>query len=754
MTGISQPGKSHVGATRADESSSSRSESSLAHAEDSQSFASVVERMRSGPQGRGAPVARQLRTSEVAVPISWTGDEKATKQQMDRLLAELDTCRIAAARAQNPSEEQELIDQLVKAGSKVLEYYASLPHHEARRILSDNQARRLRDDVLDAGDKCNKLATPTIYALEQSRKGAAVVLDRMVKSGAPPAQLSRAISSVANRYAACLEWWGKKALRSEHMQGVCAATINLPSTSAEMRQAEQAGLRLHTGWALFMKCMQLQSRVALAQVIIEPQASTFEPAMKDIVMAENGRARLLGTFIEDVFPAFRSTSDAVLYSKGRALDAAHCAVLEGVMERLSEFALGLQDMVSKLSGATTGADLPLELLAQIGEDAWVTADEITHFVELQPNVPATIASTADAAAAIPASTAGEALVAEGSTTRRKGRGKRSPAAGARSSAPGRTQPQVATAEEAAALGAKVVVLSDLGTKRLASAEEAHARASSSASAHLAIWQAPPSLEALTGLIERLDQLLQFDLTGQQRAVSQARQMKPEDVEHVVDTVVGRLKTQAAEMQACVTALEDPRRRVLLTPAQVREVHDKIVRLKVMRSEALGLAKALNERKASTSTDCMKTYAFPCQNYLEHLLAAEELAPADLPRALKSEPGVLFEIKLQPKALRIGVLPSPMWVHIHTKRPVYAWQLLTLDDADFAACHVKSNTQRGYNQQWQNARAAMGHENVVIHRGKLTPAFCKSLLATVHSDIPRYRVAEADQQATQAARHGI
>lgn len=142
---------------------------------------------------------------------------------------------------------------------------------------------------------------------------------------------------------------------------------------------------------------------------------------------------------------------------------------------------------------------------------------------------------------------------------------------------------------------------------------------------------------------------------------------------------------------------------------------------------------------------MKTYAFPSQKYLERLQAAEELAPLESPRALKGEPGTLFELKLQPTPLRNGTV-NPMWVHIHTKRPVYAWQLTTLDDAEFAACHVKSNEQRGYNRLWQNARAAMGHEDVVIHRGKLTPAFCKSLLGSAFSGYPGYPFAGTERGA--------
>ncbi|OKO78186.1 hypothetical protein [Bradyrhizobium sp. NAS96.2] len=751
MTGTGRLGKSQVGAARADStggSSNSRSGSGLAAGEDSQSFDSVVERMRALRHAGTVPVARQPTTSGMAVAIAPTGDEnEAAKRQMDGLLEELDTCRNAATQVlPNSSEAQELIDQLVEAGSKVLNYRASLPPHVARRVLSDDRARRIRDEALHAAEQCNTLATPAIYALEQSRKSAATVLDRMRQSNANSDQLSRAISSVADRYEACMKWWGKKALRSERMQSVCAATSNLPSTKAEMRQTEEAALRLHTGWTLYTKCVHLQSRIALAQVMIEPQASTLEPAMREILMAEDGRVRLLGTFIADVFPAFNSAADAVLNGKGRALDAEHCAVLEGVMERLSEFASALHDIGAKLSDGGTRAYLPLELLGQIVEGAWVTAHEAMRFLELQPNTAVIIAPPADAGAATPTDTSDEAA-AEGATVRGKGKGKRTPIASAGISTAERPQPQVAMAATAPA--AKVLVLSDLGTKKLVSAEEAHAAASSSATARLAIWQAPPSMEGLTRLLKRLDELLQFDLPGQQRTAAQVRQMKPEDADHVVDTVVARLQTQATEMEACVGALEAPRRRGLLTPAQVREVHDKIVRLNVMCSEAQGLAKSLNERKATTRIDCMKTYAFPSQKYLEHLRAIEELAVADLPRPLKGEPGALFEIKLQPSAFRNGAMPSPMWVHIHTKRPVHAWQLAVLDDADFAACHVKSNEQRGYNRQWQNARAATGHENVVIHRGKLTPTFCKSLLTTV---LPRYPLGEAEHLVDQAARH--
>lgn len=798
MTGIGRSGRSRTGDAGAG-SSSSRSHSRLAPGEGSQSFDSVVERMRSGPQDRGtpsastargaddalgdrssgpsvgpdrilgaaaraaaapravtarrrgfpsvseggdtAPVASQAPTSGVAVPISSSEEEiNATRRHMDRLREEVDACGNAGMHAQNSEEALELADRFVKAGSAVLEYYASVRPAVARSILSDAEARQYCYAVLDAGHQGKLVGGAIIHALENRRKKSEKVFQRIYESNATPDQLSRVASSMVKDHVPVIEWWGKKLLRSERMQSACEATANLASTTPEMRKANQAALRLHTGSALYDGCFYLESRIALAKLLIESQASTFEPAVRDALMDENGRVRLLGTYIQDAFPAFLSTHKAVLNEDGEPLDAEHCTVLEGAMERHSELASGVERIVARLRDAGTDANLPLEQLDQVVEAAWVTAHQVTRLLAVQPKRQV----ERPAQTAISEKTD---LAAESHAARRKGKGKRAPAAGEGSSTAGLREPQLARPDPATASTANVIVLSDMGTKKLASAEEARARASSSATGHLAMWQAPPSRNALTGLLKRLDELLQFDLPAQQSAISQARQMKPEDADHVVDLVLKRLQAQEVEIKACVAALEEPLRHGLLTHAQLPGVHGKIVQLKAMLSQVQGQTNSLNARKAAITIDCMKTYAFPSQKYLEQLQAAEELASVYPPRALKSEPATLFEIKLQPKALRNGRMPNPMWVHIHTKLPVHAWQLATLGSADFAACHVKSNEQRGYNRQWQSARAATGHENVVIHRGKLTPAFCKSLLSIVPCDSLR----EAEHASMQFAR---
>lgn len=269
----------------------------------------------------------------------------------------------------------------------------------------------------------------------------------------------------------------------------------------------------------------------------------------------------------------------------------------------------------------------------------------------------------------------------------------------------------------------MLVRTDLGTKKLVSAEEAQ-NSASSAAARLAILQNPTTGENTKSLVARSTELLKFDLPAQQSLISRARSGKPEDVEHAVGLVVQRLQTQAVEMEPCLPALEASR---LSKEGKMDDVHRLTVQFRDMLANVRGLAKAWDEQKPDMIMDCMKRYPFPSQNHLEQLRSARELTPADPPCALNPEPSNLFEIRLQPKALSNRTLPSPMWVHIHTTRKIYAKQLATLDSAEFAACHVKSSEQRGHNRQWQTSRAKKGYDNA-IHRGKLTPAFCKSLLS--------------------------
>ncbi|WP_441338656.1 hypothetical protein [Mesorhizobium onobrychidis] len=673
-----------------------------------------------------APVASQPSTSGVAVHTSSSGEEiNEVRRQMRSLIHEIQVLEEKSLHSGTPLERvRDELDQLANAGAELLQCYASLPPHLAHRTLSDADVRQYRADVLHRADSANDLAQTIFEEEKKKQKRVEEILYNLVKSNATLDQLSRSVPSATKYHVARTEFWDKKVQRHELMRSVCAATANLPSSTAEMRQEEQAALRLHSGWVANAKVMQLESRTALAQVSMAPQAIMFEAPVRQILVGEDGQTRLMGNFIGDVFPAFLSTSGAVLHERGRPLDPEHCAVLEGVVERLAEFASASHAVVARLRDYQAGAGLPLELLSRIVDDAWITADEVIHLLELQPKPPAT-ALPAVAGAAIPAENAGKTTVGETTTASgKKGKRKSKRTVGASSSAAGGPEPQVAAAVSDPAPEAKVLVRSELGTKKLVSPKEAQNSASSVA-ARLAVLQITTG-EDTKSLIARSKELLKFDLPAQQSLVSRAHYTKPEDAEYTIGAAVQRLQTQAEGMEACLSALEASLRSKL-HEGKTAEVHDQTVQLKDMLSKVRGFAKAWDEQKPAITIDCMKRYSFPSQNYLEHLRTAGELTALGQPRALPGDPSNLFEIRLQPKALRNRTMPSPMWVHIHTTRPVYAQQLATLDTTEFAACHVKSNEQRGHNRQWQDARAREGYDNVVIHRGKLTPAFCKSLL---------------------------
>lgn len=809
MKGIGRPRKSQAetGASRAGRASSSLSQSSLAAGEGGQSFDSVVEQMRSGdadrrpsslPVARGpgdareslpgasigedqilnapprgaaapprgtvaprgaaarrrgspsmsegeamAPVGSQLSTAQVEGTSSSSNEDiSPTQLRMNSLVQQLTDCEAAARKTDVPEEGVELISRVVDAASAILEYRASLPAAEAQTIMPDDKVRRCCQIVCDAANEVDKLGLSTITKLDEKTKKAKHMVETLY-SHAQADRQELLILNVENHHTAAIKWWEKKAWRSERQRSACAATASLSSGTPVMREAERCALRLRAGSVLSVRIWLVRERIGLARAKIELRASRFEPDLKELLVGRNGVVQLMASAVQEALRAL-SLAKGIM-DDGKALNAHDCAVVEKIMERLSDFGLALHEVHTKLSHTYPDAGLPLKLFERIVDDAWITAHDAMHLLNLQsppsaimaPQAQAGAAMPARAGAAIPADTAGTAAVSEGTTARRKGKSKHKSAARAGTSAAG--QPSTPVAANAGTVpAAKVLARSDQVASTQVRAQEVGA---SSSGAGSTIGSAALSMEVLTERLKRLDELLQFDLAGQQSVVSQVRQMKPEEAGKVVDDVAQYLRAQAIEMQTCLAGLQGRNVRLLLTSTQLPKVHERTDQLKGLLNMVLGQANALNEGKAGITTDCMKTYAFPAQKYLEHLCNADELMPPEAPVALRGEPGKLFEMKLQPKMLVNGAMPSPMWVHIHTSRPVMARNLEGLADSEFTACHVKSNEQRGYNREREEADARSGREKVIIHRGKLTPAFCKSLLTSGLGRQPRHSRAE-------------
>ncbi|WIW50417.1 hypothetical protein ML401_35420 (plasmid) [Bradyrhizobium sp. 62B] len=679
-------------------SSGSQAERRTAEAGCHQSLESAFQAMRVGPSGIARPAGGQSGAASFGRRDRLSDREINTAQQRIRNLRNDFAERgKTAGLPQDPS-----YTEYVEAGLKVLDYWADLPSASASVVLPNRKVIELRNSVLQLLSQSTKeILAHVVNDLDPPSRDAVRALDNTLHSTLTLDDEIKARSNAAKTVIPRVDAWAKVLRNAERMYDILASTANLDNAPARTRV--EASQRTIAGDALYYKFMQLASRIVFAEATICPR--TIHPRVAEILQLDDGRLRLLSNFREDLFPAFRSVMQPVTGTKGKPLDRNHRNVLEGVMERLSEFAF----VMGKLVDPEEAADGHSELLRNMMEDAWVTANHVMRVLALQPEL---------------------VEMAEDKQRRRKAKGKRSPDPSASGAPASRVQSQAGASEPDPE--AEVIALSELGTKRLVNAAEANAAMSSSAKENLKRGSASPSQAELTQLLERLNELSSFDLAGQQRRVSEARRMKPEDADHITSDVLKRLQAKVTEMDACMSALNELRRWSLFALPQA-EMHDKIRRLEVKRAEVNGQATAVAQLKNTIEIECMKTYAFPSQNYLQRLQDEGQLSYVGLPRALKEEPGTLFEFRVQPKALQNRLMPRPMWVHVHTNRTIHARELVRLKDADFAACHVKSDEQRGYNRQWQNAQAALGRENVEVYRGKLTSGFCQFLLDKAATD---------------------
>jgi hypothetical protein len=581
--------------------------------------------------------------------------------------------------------------------------------------------------LLKTDDTFVAVAFDAYKALKERKRKDAVLLKSMVEKNETretPLDLSQLAARIEKHAADDLAWWVKDAQRAERALAVCSLAAGLPSTSAAERQVEETKLRNLSGTLVYQRFIVLNARTRKALAGVGRLAEVSLTSLRETIDYD-ALVRAMTAFCDDIYPAFDSTMEDVYSNDGLPLDTTARVVLEGVVGRLAEFASTLERNLAGLRDGPAAEVLPADDLDLIIEGAWLTANEVTLFLARQPNA----SSGAVAQTSMPVATGADAPDAEtdaagerpAGARRKKRRGSASSSrqrAGAvlphQALVPAQTQTQ------AAPVLARVVTRSAMGTQVLSAVAEPAAAAAGAAR---------PAAEALPQRLARLEALANFDLPGQQREVSRARrELAPNSAQHVTEETVLRLNQQAAEMAACLEEWDDRGARKQLSSAQVSHVHEQIGRLRVLLADVKGEAKAYQDGMARATLDHMKVYAFPTQEHVQQLLDAGELAAAELPRPLKGEPGTLFEVKLQPAVLRNGVLPRPIWLHVHTAQPVHADKLAKLSDESFAASHVKSDDRRGHNRQWQDAQARAGYDNVLIHRGKITPKLCRTLLS--------------------------
>ena len=653
---------------------------------------------------------------------------------------------------------------------------ASLPRFEAIRLISDRELEdtyvwlttHIRDEMsrltlINHESRVRPLndVVTLLWRHLPTIRNTGELLDEQMLAG-----LRDHVAAIMEHRPAFIEQWSANAFPGIKLFDIEASLeANLPNLPLQDKAAVECNRRLSA--ALIAPCrLQIMRALADSETInFAVRARFLDGPGSEKLLGENGLVALMETFGNDIWLASESIRDELLaWDWGPAVADSALIVLDGLVARLTEFAAGLDAWLDEARHDPDLATLPLDSCKPLVEIAWLVANDALRLLGFLRPPHASPAPEEDvvSAAVEPRTVAPAPASASSSPRSGKGKGKKKakgkPARSAAASQSERSEPREpsgpaqtqaprssreaptssASAASAAASALQTgpetpatdgLARTELGTYMLVKAGQAQAAVPSAAPSAAPVRAGPPTPDELAELLARVDRLLAFDLSAEQRNVSQARRsLSPENAEYVTGNVIERLTRQAVDMRACLDVLDVPRQRWGLTAAQADDVHGKIEQLRSMQAQAEGVSRSLREQLHADTLDHVKRYPFPTQRHVERLLAEGALAPAGTVTPLDGEPGTLFELKLQPSPLRNGSMPRPIWLHVHTKRPVRARELATLRDATFVATHVKSDEQRGYNRDWEDARAREGHENVVVHRGKLTAALCRRLLA--------------------------
>jgi hypothetical protein len=638
---------------------------------------------------RGLPSSSQVAAQRREPVEASKAAAASAKRTISARLNELDSLREVVKLW---GVSRETFAGIINAAQAIFKLYASLPRRAAIRLLADSKVREICDLVISTDKKLTEQLYPSADALDAETDKLRNILNGLIEANAQRQEsnrmnLDKLFAKLDKPTKATVQLWNDFAARREQVLSMLQSPAHVAGVTPQSRESDAAIMRQHTFHIALSHFMMVQSLAQFAIVKIKGRAAGGGPMKESL----DATVDLLNTLPEDIIPAFRSTMQA------SNLDEATLEVLEGIVDRLQEFASGVERAGDRLHEVPVGTEVPgelVDLMNKIFESVWVTANDIRRTIDVHAQTPP--------GEVVPQPVKGRAAVADAASGALQARVSAAPAPSS-SSSPSST----------GSVPTQVLGRSALGTKLLVDAAPSVASASSSLSAE------PP--------VQWLARLLEFDLSAHEREVARARRERsPENANYLVKETIKILEAKAGEMQTCVTELSNPQLRKQLGP-QMSEVHDLMGRLGNLLAQVKGIARSLKEGMAEAAIEHMKTYAFPTQQHIQQLRHAGQLAPVGPPSALKSEPCKLFEIKLQPAPLRNETMPRPIWLHLHTHREVHARQLHELRDPDFAACHLKSDIERGRNRQWQDARACEGHENVMVYRGKVKPAVCRSLM---------------------------
>lgn len=146
------------------------------------------------------------------------------------------------------------------------------------------------------------------------------------------------------------------------------------------------------------------------------------------------------------------------------------------------------------------------------------------------------------------------------------------------------------------------------------------------------------------------------------------------------------------------------------PASITELNNRLRALELV------------ERNIDTrQADALKGHRYPRGKYISRLLKTNQIQEVGTPVRLRSDKEALYEIRIQPKPLSTGASVPPIFLHLHSNKPIPVEDLLKQPLRAFTAAHVKTKEQKNLGANYERYAQITDelHRFQKIHRGDVS-----------------------------------
>ena len=238
----------------------------------------------------------------------------------------------------------------------------------------------------------------------------------------------------------------------------------------------------------------------------------------------------------------------------------------------------------------------------------------------------------------------------------------------------------------------------------------------------------PPTSRLTKTIKQAQTLLALDIEKQtSRYLTACKGLNnPDLVSPAYRLQAEKLQKQAKKMRNVASRLDGLKPASNIVDEQQAQLPDLAERL---RDQATNLVfKAQELTSPETRWSLIKAYARPQASQLAELLQAGQISQVRKPtRLLSTPPGLLFEVKIQPKPDADGTSYPPVWLHLHARKSMSLNAVRKSDAQNFDAAHLKSDKEKNRGATWRAAERASGRYDAEIHRSPVGAQLLQDLI---------------------------